>query len=152
MVNAGGATSVTVSNLIAGRAYYFAATCYTLIGLESQYSMEVAYLVPTNVPPPGIVVQPPSATTNAFGTNLTITVISTGGAGYQWLKNSTITLTNGGNLSGVNSSSLVISNLSWLDNGIYSLRITNSAGATNSSGETVYVSPPAVTNIRVTSP
>jgi len=33
-------TSVVISNLLQGRTYYFAATTYTLAGLESDYSTE----------------------------------------------------------------------------------------------------------------
>src|SRR5262245_45375010 len=40
IVNAGAATSVTISNLVPGKTYYFAATTYTLSGLESDYSLE----------------------------------------------------------------------------------------------------------------
>ena len=36
-VSAGSATSVTISNLVAGAAYYFAATTYDASGLESPF-------------------------------------------------------------------------------------------------------------------
>jgi hypothetical protein len=42
-VNIGLATNGVVSNLVAGRTYYFAATAYTSTGLESDYSDEVAW-------------------------------------------------------------------------------------------------------------
>lgn len=51
MVDAASATSVTVSNLLPGVTYYFAATSYNLAGLESGYSAELGYTVPANVPP-----------------------------------------------------------------------------------------------------
>lgn len=47
---AGAATTAAVSNLTAGATYYFAATTYNLAGLESDYSVEVSYNVPTNSP------------------------------------------------------------------------------------------------------
>ena len=63
---AGNATNATISGLVEGTTYYFAATTYDASGTESPFSSEVSYLVPMNVP---IVNQPP--TLNAI-TNLTI--------------------------------------------------------------------------------
>jgi len=63
---AGNATNATISGLVQGTTYYFAATTYASSGMESPFSSEVSYLVPLNVP---IVNQPP--TLNAI-TNLTI--------------------------------------------------------------------------------
>jgi len=42
-VDAGNATTVTVSNLLNGATYFFAATAYDLAGLESDYSNEVQW-------------------------------------------------------------------------------------------------------------
>ncbi len=61
-VNAGSATNATISGLVQGISYYFAATAYASSGVESPLSSEVSYLVPINVP---IVNQPP--TLNALG-------------------------------------------------------------------------------------
>jgi hypothetical protein len=47
-ISAGSLTSATVSNLLAGSTYYFAATSYTLAGLESDFSAEASYTVPTS--------------------------------------------------------------------------------------------------------
>src|SRR5690348_9718823 len=52
IINAGSATSVTISNLVPGATYYFAATTYTLAGLESAYSAEASYTVPSANQPP----------------------------------------------------------------------------------------------------
>jgi len=56
MVTVGNATNATVSGLIVGSTYYFAATTYSAAGVESPFSSEIAYLVPapgnpTNQPP-----------------------------------------------------------------------------------------------------
>ena len=51
--NAGNATNGTVSNLVAGNRYFFALTAYNSQGLESDYSNELTYFVPTNVGPSG---------------------------------------------------------------------------------------------------
>ena len=55
IVAAGNVTNVTVSGLVPGAAYYFAATAYTSAGLESDYSTEIAFtnsvVVQGNQPP-----------------------------------------------------------------------------------------------------
>src|SRR5208283_3769917 len=45
---AGNATNLTVSGLVAGDTYYFAATSYNSSGIQSPFSSEVSYSVPTN--------------------------------------------------------------------------------------------------------
>lgn len=52
VVTAGSATTASVSNLASGLTYYFAATTYNLAGLESVYSAEVSYVVPSSNAPP----------------------------------------------------------------------------------------------------
>jgi hypothetical protein len=51
-VAAGSQTSVTVSNLVANTTYYFAATTVATSGLESDYSAETSYTVPSPNQPP----------------------------------------------------------------------------------------------------
>lgn len=45
-VSAGNATNTTISGLIQGTTYYFAATTYSIAGMESSFSSEVSYTVP----------------------------------------------------------------------------------------------------------
>lgn len=45
-LDAGTNTSIVVSNLLACTTYYFAATAYDFIGLESDFSEEVNYTTP----------------------------------------------------------------------------------------------------------
>ena len=45
-ISAGNATKATISGLIPGTTYYFAATAYASSGLESAFSGEVSYTVP----------------------------------------------------------------------------------------------------------
>jgi hypothetical protein len=47
---AGNATNATISSLVEGTTYYFAATTYAASDMESPFSSEVSYLVPLNVP------------------------------------------------------------------------------------------------------
>jgi hypothetical protein len=49
MINAGNATNTTISGLVAGATYYFAATTYDSMGGESGYSTEASYTVPTTL-------------------------------------------------------------------------------------------------------
>ncbi len=65
-ISVGNATNATISGLVQGTTYYFAATAYSASDIESPFSSEVSYLVPLDVP---IVNQPP--TLNAIS-NLTI--------------------------------------------------------------------------------
>jgi hypothetical protein len=50
VIDAGNNTSVTISNLINGATYYFAAATYTAAGAASAQSSEVAYTVPQSTP------------------------------------------------------------------------------------------------------
>jgi hypothetical protein len=49
-VSAGTATSVSISNLVGGLTYYFAATATDNYGLESDYSAEASALIPVILP------------------------------------------------------------------------------------------------------
>jgi len=52
MINAGNTTNATISGLSPGNTCYFAATTYNNSGVQSPFSSEVSYTVPT--PPPGV--------------------------------------------------------------------------------------------------
>ena len=56
-ISVGQATSVTISGLVQGTIYYFAATTHSASGTESPFSSELAYLVPVVTP---IANQPPT--------------------------------------------------------------------------------------------
>ena len=51
-VDAGTNLQVTISGIIRGDIYYFAATAYDTNGLESDYSNELVYAPPGPLPPP----------------------------------------------------------------------------------------------------
>ena len=46
--SAGNTTNATISGLVEGDTYYFAATTYNSSGIQSPFSNEVSYSVPTN--------------------------------------------------------------------------------------------------------
>lgn len=50
IVDSGGSTSVSVTNLSGGVTYYFAVTAYSPIGLESDFSNEISYTAPSGGP------------------------------------------------------------------------------------------------------
>jgi len=88
-ISAGASTSITISGLIPGTTYYFAATTYSTNGLESPFSSEISYLLPTNsVPVKTAIAMSPAvptvavlSATNVASTNATVQgqVVSAGG-------------------------------------------------------------------------
>ena len=50
-ISAGNSTSVTITGLVEGTTYYFAATAVDALGVESPFSNETSYSVPINTPP-----------------------------------------------------------------------------------------------------
>jgi subtilisin-like proprotein convertase family protein len=98
------------------------------------------------IPFPEIVTQP-SDQTNVAGAAVTFGVAADGGSdlGYQWFKNATIRLANGGNVSGATSSNLSLVNLGAADAATYSVTVSNSAGAVTSAPVVLSVIlPPAI--------
>ena len=65
--NVGNVLTGTLSNLVCGTTYYFAATAYNGLGTESVYSDELVYTIPSPTNQPPVLPNPP---TNArFNTN-----------------------------------------------------------------------------------
>jgi hypothetical protein len=54
-VNVGTPLTCTVSNLLRGSTYFFAATAYNALGMESDYSNETSYRVPVPPVPPRVI-------------------------------------------------------------------------------------------------
>lgn len=86
----GSATTGTISNVVASKTYFFAATAYDGSGIESDYSSEISYTVPTpsTFPVKTLIVLAPSLPTvltssanSPFPTNVSMfgRVMSTGG-------------------------------------------------------------------------
>jgi hypothetical protein len=47
VVNVGKATNATIPGLVEATTYYFTATAYNILGLESDFSNEASYTIPT---------------------------------------------------------------------------------------------------------
>ena len=89
-VAAGNVTTFTVSNLMAGTTYYFAATAYDTNGIESDYSSEVsAVVVLPNQQPTLNVIANLTINENASGQMVNLSGISSGSAS----ENQTLTVT-----------------------------------------------------------
>jgi hypothetical protein len=88
----------------------------------------------TLIDPPVITTQPLSRT-NLAGTTATFAVVASGTEplSYQWIKNATNCLADGGNFSGAATPTLTISNVLVGDEGVYSVVITNILGVTVTS-------------------
>ena len=87
-VTVGNVTNATISGLVEGGTYYFAAKAVTSSGLQSQFSNEASYQVPIPTNPPAIQVAPGSL---AYGTLL---------SGAAKTNSFTVSNTGGGTLSG----------------------------------------------------
>ncbi len=80
-VDAGLRTSVTLSNLVLGATYYFAATTYNSFGLESDYSAELVFVnTAANQPPTLNPLNNLSIIENAGPQTVNLTGISSGSA------------------------------------------------------------------------
>ena len=94
---------------------------------------------------PGIMAQPQSLGVPGSTALFTVTATGTAPLSYQWLFNGS-TLANGGQFSGVNSSTLSINNAQPANAGGYTVVVTNSLGSVTSAVAVLTVLvPPAIT-------
>jgi len=116
---------------------------YSVIASNS-FGSVTSVLVTLKVIDPWITSQP-TASTNLVGTAITFGAGAQGAAplSYQWRKNG-VDLDNTGNISGVRTPYLTLTNVSGGDAGIYSLRVTNSSGVATSSSAMLKVLDPFI--------
>jgi ABC-type molybdate transport system substrate-binding protein len=97
----------------------------------------------TNAP---VIIAEPQSRTNDAGTvaSFTVAVAGSDPLSFQWWKNTSELLVDGGNVSGATNKTLALSNVKKADEGTYSCVITNLAGSTNSAGATLTVIDPAI--------
>jgi len=142
-------TTAQFTGLVEGATYYFAATSVSTNGLESTYSSEISYQVPFAAP---VILTSPTSLTNNSGSTITLSVSASGSnLTYQWLKNGT-NLSNGGTVSGATTATLTLTAVTGLDNGVYTVKVTNPGGSATSAPATLSVIPVAPGNFHVTGP
>ncbi len=89
----------------------------------------------------------PVSQTNAVGTTATFLVTATEALHYQWCKDGT-NLVDGGNVSGVTTTNLVITSVQLSDAGGYTVVVTNDYGSVTSSvAQLTVVNPGRFTNL-----
>lgn len=115
-------------------------------GAQATGLSEVRFVVQSNTAPPVIVGQPQNQTLAPGVTaSFLVSVVGASPFGYQWRRFST-NLTNGGNISGVNSANLVINNVDLTSEGTYDVIITNVNGAITSSQASLVIGSPIITH------
>ncbi len=144
----GNVTNATLTGLVAGATYFFAATALNSTNVESGFSNETTYTVSTSATTqaPAITTQPASQSV-PVGATVSFTVVAGGTAplSYQWRLN-------GANLGGATSATLSFTNVTTSQAGSYSCRVTNAAGSVTSSTATLTVSAPLVAPSITTQP
>ncbi|MGA3268806.1 MAG: choice-of-anchor tandem repeat GloVer-containing protein [Verrucomicrobiota bacterium] len=107
----------------------------------------------TIIPSPPVIVMQPTNQSVLPGAPATFSVAAVGNTPYfyQWQCNGT-NLANGGNFSGVTSSSLGINSAYPQNAGIYSVIITNSLGSTTSTGAVLSIIPVTAPGVTVSPP
>jgi hypothetical protein len=101
----------------------------------------------TVIVPPAFASQPTNVVASA-GDDVAFAVTATGTEplAYQWFKNGTQVLTNGGNVSGATTATLSLGHVTTSDAGSYSVTVTNDAGTVTSEMATLTViEPPVIT-------
>jgi len=107
------------------------------------------------VQPPLITAQPPAKLSGLAQMWVTLNVAAKGAPplSYQWVKNKTNVLADGGHISGSLSGSLVVGPLTAGDAGSYFVIVTNNFGATNSSTSILTVTPDTTPpSVKIASP
>jgi Concanavalin A-like lectin/glucanases superfamily/Immunoglobulin domain/Fibronectin type III domain len=136
-VSVGNVTTATISGLVEGTTYYFAATTYDALNQESALSDEISYSVPvtaTNQPP--VITEMLTTNMAIAGQNVTfsITATGTGSLEYQWTYNQS-------NIPSATNAVLTLNNVTVAQAGTYYVTVSNSAGSTNSSTASLTVYP-----------
>lgn len=125
-VPVGAVNSVTVSGLIAGQTYYFAATSHDAQNNESAYSSEISYTLLIATPPEilGLL----STNSAQVGQNLIFAIGATGTGQlvYQWIYDNSP-------IASATNSILVLPNISTSQSGNYYVSVSDASGGTTNS-------------------
>jgi hypothetical protein len=127
-ISVGSVTTATISGLVEGTTYYFAATTYDAINQESDFSDEISYTVPgmaTNQLP--TITGMLTTNTAIVGQNVTfsVTATGTGPLTYQWICGAN-------NIVSATNAVLTLNNITTAQAGTYYVNVSNSVGSTNS--------------------
>ncbi|HVM50425.1 MAG TPA: C1 family peptidase [Candidatus Acidoferrum sp.] len=141
-ISGSAAATLTISNVLgADRGNYSVLITNVAAGAVASSSATLTVLDP-------LITSPPGNCTNTVGTTATFTVTATGTTplGYQWVKNATQYLSDGGNTSGSLTPTLTLTNLAASDAASYLVIVTNPAGSVTSSPAILTVQmPPTIT-------
>src|SRR5208282_5304049 len=114
-LSAGNATNITISGLVEGTTYYYAAKTYNSSGVQSSFSNEVSYSVPTNTV---TVNQPTNQVVTVGGTaSFNVTASGTLPWSYQWSFNGT-------NIIGATNATLTLNNVQLSQAGNYAVLVS----------------------------
>ncbi len=129
-------SSLTVSNVSLANAGNYQ------VGLGNAYNSVTSSVAVLTVLDPPVISSQPASLTNYAGTlaafNVTASALGGTPVNFQWLKDG-VPLANGGNISGVTSSTLSLINVTRGDADSYSVVITNSYGAVTSAVVTLTI-------------
>ncbi|MDR3457281.1 MAG: immunoglobulin domain-containing protein [Verrucomicrobiae bacterium] len=141
--NISGTTTATLnlSNVTTTDAAAYSVIVSNSLGSVVSSNATLAVLVPA-----GIVTSPAGVITPA-GSNITFTVTADGSAPltFTWRKNGS-PLANGGNISGANTTTLALANVTMNDAGNYSVTVSNAVGGAVSSAASLTVLIPPTIN------
>jgi hypothetical protein len=99
--------------------------------LKATNTFQVIVTQPASAP---VITIQPASRTNFTGTTANFNVVVSGSTpAYQWIKNGTNTLVNGGRISGATSATLTLSDLEPANAGAYAVIVTNLAGSVTSA-------------------
>ncbi|MDB6029588.1 MAG: N-acetylmuramoyl-L-alanine amidase LytC [Verrucomicrobiales bacterium] len=138
-VGPGSNTTIKVNFIAPATAGAYSVTFQMNSSSGAFFGAQAVLNINVVTPGPTINPQPVSKTVNP-GTNVTFTVGATGSGTitYRWRKEN-VNLNNGGNISGVTTTNLVITNVQQTDVGNYSVAATDANGTTTSASAALAV-------------
>jgi hypothetical protein len=138
----------TLLNVTVGQSGTYSCVVSNTAGTNTT---RYAVLTASPAPIPPTITNEPAGSTNIVGDTVTLTVVAGGLPlpSYQWkvVTNGVTNNVAGANITGTNSATLTFTGITLAEAGNYFVRLTNSAGATNSSIATIGVLPPPVVTI-----